>query len=267
MKTAITSIGTSANFWFGIITLMPDLLTHFQDQGVIGRAIQRQLATLHFWDPRDYTTDKHRTVDDTSYGGGPGMVMMAEPLIAALKAARRRAPAGTKVVYLSPQGQPFTQAIANKTSQDGSLILLAGRYEGIDERVIQQQVDAEWSIGDYVLSGGELPAMVVMDAVIRLLPGALGDDASATWDSFSDGLLDHPHFTKPRIVDSIGVPKVLLSGNHQSIEDWRLQQSLGRTQERRPDLLQKRRLSKKEQALLADYLKKRSQADATKLKE
>lgn len=245
-------------FWLGVVGLMPELLNGFTQYGVIGRALRDEIAMLQFWNPRDFATNKQRKVDATSYGGGPGMILMAPPLIAAIKAARQAAPSDTKVVYLSPQGVPFNHDVALATSRSGSLILLAGRYEGIDERVIQQQVDAEWSIGDYVLSGGELPAMVIMDALIRLLPGALGDDNSAGQDSFSNGLLDYPHFTKPSLVDNIGVPEVLRSGNHQAIADWRLMQSLGRTFERRPDLLQNRVLSNKEQALLAEYLKQRS---------
>lgn len=245
-------------FWFGVVGLMPELLAGFTEYGVIGRALKREIATMQFWNPRDFVSDKQRKIDDTAYGGGPGMILAAPPLLAALKAARQAAPADTHVVYLSPQGVPFNQAAACDASRKAGLILLAGRYEGIDERVIQQQVDAEWSIGDYVLSGGELPAMVVMDALIRLLPGTLGDECSAVQDSFSNGLLDYPHFTKPPLVDNMGVPKVLLSGNHQAIADWRLMQSLGRTMERRPDLLQTRTLSDKEQTLLAEYLKQRS---------
>lgn len=241
-------------FWFGIISLMPDIFRALTDYGITGRALSQNLAKIQYWNPRDFTNDKHKQVDDKPFGGGPGMLLMAPPLQAAIAAARKAAPANSKVVYLTPQGRLFTQADAERMSQRHSLILLSGRYEGIDERVLQQNVDEEWSIGDYVLTGGELPAMVLMDAIIRLLEGAVGDADSVKQDTFSNGLLDYPHFTRPQLIGNLGVPDVLLSGNHQAIARWRLQQSLGRTFERRPDLLQKKQLSKIEQALLEEYL-------------
>ena len=237
---------------FDLITLLPDLVRTFDGQGVTGRALTRGIAELHLWNPRDYTRDVHRTVDDRPYGGGPGMVMKVEPLRAAIAAARAAAPQ-SRVVYLTPQGRTLDQAAVAEIAARPGCILVAGRYEGIDERVIEQDVDEEWSIGDYVLSGGELPAMVMMDAVIRLLPGALGHQDSAVEDSYVDGLLDYPHFTRPEQIDGSAVPDVLLSGDHEKIRRWRLQQALGRTWLRRPDLLQRRGISDEEQALLNEF--------------
>jgi tRNA (guanine37-N1)-methyltransferase len=206
------------------------------DFGVIGRAIREGIVELGFWNPRDYAQDRHRSVDDRPYGGGPGMVMSAPPLLAAIREAKSAVGGQARVVYLSPQGQRLTQARAASLSSEEALVLVAGRYEGIDERVIESAVDEEISIGDYVLSGGELPAMVLMDAVIRLLPGALGHGDSAAQDSFSDGLLDCPHYTRPEIFEGLSVPEVLMSGDHEKIRRWRLEQSRLRTRERRPDL-------------------------------
>ena len=235
---------------FHVITLMPGMFDALRDQGVVGRAIERGLAQLRLWNPRDYTTDVHRTVDDRPYGGGPGMVMKYEPLKAAIEDVRANAP-GAKVIYLSPQGRCFDQNIARSMAvSGGEWIMLTGRYEGIDERIIERYVDEEWSIGDYVLSGGELAAMVMMDAVIRLLPGALGAADSAQQDSFMDGLLDCPHYTRPERIDGLSVPQVLQSGNHGLIRRWRLKQALQRTLERRPDLLQDRDLTSEEANLL-----------------
>jgi tRNA (guanine37-N1)-methyltransferase len=221
--------------------------------GVTGRALMRGQASLTLWNPRDYTQDVHRTVDDRPYGGGPGMVMLAEPLRAAVRAAREQA-SGNKVVHLSPQGKRFDQDAARSFAECSGLILIAGRYEGVDERFIETEVDEEWSIGDYVLSGGELPAMVLMDAVIRLLPGVLGHEDSAEQDSYTDGLLDCPHYTRPEVVGEKVVPSVLLSGNHAAIRRWRLQQALGRTWIRRPDLLMQRVLTDEEQVLLNEFI-------------
>ena len=204
--------------------------------------------------PRDFTFDKHRTVDDRPYGGGPGMLMMVQPLKDAILAAKAAGRRKTKVVYLSPQGKKLDQAGVKQLSENESLILVAGRYEGIDERVIQTQVDEEWSIGDYVLSGGELPAMVLMDAVSRFVPGVLGHEQSAEQDSFSHGLLDCPHYTRPENLDGELVPKVLLSGDHKKIRQWRLQQSLGRTWQRRPELLNALALTEEQQTLLDLFL-------------
>lgn len=247
-------------FRFGVVSLFPDMFAAVR-QGITGRAFDRQLADLQIWNPRDYAQDVHRTVDDRPYGGGPGMVMLYEPLGCAIDAARRALPAAP-VVYLSPQGRRFDQAAAGKMVQTGSLILVAGRYEGIDERLIESRVDEEWSIGDYVLSGGELPAMVMMDSMIRLLPGALGHADSARQDSYMDGLLDCPHYTRPEVVDGRSVPEVLLSGNHEQIRRWRLQQALGRTWLRRPDLLDARSLSQNEDDLLKAFKRAREGTDS-----
>lgn len=236
---------------FDVITLFPEMFDAIR-LGVTGRAIDKGLAKLVLWNPRDYTEDVHQTVDDRPYGGGPGMVMKVEPLLAAIQAAKAQSPT-SKVVYLSPQGQRFVQATAVAATQTSGIILIAGRYEGIDERVIHSFVDEEWSLGDFVLSGGELPAMVVIDSMIRLLPGALGHAESAEQDSFSDGLLDCPHYTRPENILDQDVPSVLLSGDHEKIRLWRLQQALGRTWLRRPDLLEGRELNKQEQQLLDEF--------------
>lgn len=236
---------------FDVITLFPEMFDAIR-LGVTGRAIDKGLAELVLWNPRDYTEDVHQTVDDRPYGGGPGMVMKVEPLLAAIQAAKAQSPT-SKVVYLSPQGQRFVQATAVAATQTSGIILIAGRYEGIDERVIHSFVDEEWSLGDFVLSGGELPAMVVIDSMIRLLPGALGHAESAEQDSFSDGLLDCPHYTRPENILNQDVPSVLLSGDHEKIRLWRLQQALGRTWLRRPDLLEGRELNKQEQELLDEF--------------
>jgi len=236
---------------FDVITLFPEMFDAIR-LGVTGRAIDKGLAKLVLWNPRDYTEDVHQTVDDRPYGGGPGMVMKVEPLLAAIQAAKAQNPT-SKVVYLSPQGQRFVQATASAATQTSGIILIAGRYEGIDERVIHSFVDEEWSLGDFVLSGGELPAMVVIDSMIRLLPGALGHAESAEQDSFSDGLLDCPHYTRPENILDQDVPSVLLSGDHEKIRLWRLQQALGRTWLRRPDLLEGRELNKQEQELLDEF--------------
>lgn len=228
-----------------LITLFPELIQQATAFGVLGRAIKQQQLKLHCFNPRDYTEDKHRTVDDRPYGGGPGMLMKVEPLAKAIMAAKERAAAeqrAARVVYLSPQGRQLDQQLvvetaASAATQATDLILIAGRYEGIDERLIESLIDEEWSVGDYVLSGGEFAALVVIDAITRLLPGVLGDDESAIQDSFMQGLLDCPHYTRPEVVDGQSVPDVLLSGDHKAIQRWRLKQSLGRTWLRRPDLL------------------------------
>lgn len=239
---------------FDVVTLFPELFGILLDQGVTGRAVSRGIAEVHLWNPRDYTRDRHRTVDDRPYGGGPGMVMKVEPLREAIAAARDQAPA-SRVAYLSPQGRVLDQADMVALASRPGWILVAGRYEGIDERLIETAVDEEWSIGDYVLSGGELAAMVVMDAVIRLLPGALGHAESAARDSHADGLLDCPHYTRPPTIEGREVPPVLISGDHAAIERWRLRQALGRTWQRRPDLLEHRGLSDDERALLDEFVR------------
>ncbi len=248
---------------FDVVTLFPEMFQVLAGQGVTGRAVERGQVELALWNPRDYASDVHRTVDDRPYGGGPGMVMKVEPLSCAIEAAKAAAAPATPVAYLSPQGQRFDQMAAGQMAQREGMILIAGRYEGIDERIIERYVDEEWSIGDYVLSGGELPAMVLMDAVIRLLPGVLGDADSAMQDSYMDGMLDCPHYTRPEEIDGRSVPSVLLSGNHEAIRRWRLQQALGRTWQRRPDLLQGRELTAEEQILLNEYRRAHTGAEET----
>lgn len=245
---------------FDVVTLLPGMFRAMIGEGVTGRAVERGQVSLELWNPRDYTQDIHRTVDDRPYGGGPGMVMKIEPLQAAIEQARAVSP-DSSVVYLSPQGRRFDQASAKEMARRSGMVLVAGRYEGIDERLIERCVDEEWSIGDYVLSGGELPALVMMDAVIRLLPGVLGDVDSAEQDSFSEGLLDCPHYTRPERYQGDAVPPVLLGGNHELIRRWRLQQSLGRTWLRRPDLLQSRHLSQEEETLLNEFIEAHKSAD------
>lgn len=235
-----------------VVTLFPELVRALTEHGIPRRAAERGLLQLETWNPRDFTHDRHRTVDDRPYGGGPGMVMRVEPLQAAIRAARQ-AGVAAPVIYLSPQGRRLDQAGVRELAARPRLILVAGRYEGIDERLIEAEVDEEWSIGDYVLSGGELAAMVLADAVTRLLPGALGDADSADQDSFMEGLLDYPHYTRPEEVDGRRVPEVLLGGNHADIARWRRQQALGRTWERRPDLLGQLELDEEQQVLLAEY--------------
>jgi tRNA (guanine37-N1)-methyltransferase len=238
---------------FDVVTLFPDLFRVLLDQGVTGRALTRGIAELNLWNPRDFTRDIHRTVDDRPYGGGPGMVMKVEPLRDAIAAAQAAAPA-SRVAYLSPQGRLLDQAALGEIARASGWILVAGRYEGIDERLIAAHVDEEWSIGDYVLSGGELAAMVVMDAAIRLLPGALGHADSAAQDSHMDGLLDCPHYTRPELVDGMEVPAVLQGGDHAAIARWRRRESLGRTWLRRPDLLERLTLGPKDRALLDEFI-------------
>lgn len=236
-----------------VLTLFPDMFRALSGHGIQGRALDRGLLAVETWNPRDFTTDRHGSVDDRPYGGGPGMVMQVQPLRDALQAARADG-AGGPVICLSPQGRPFTQAKARELAAQERLILVAGRYEGIDERFIDTEVDEELSLGDYVLSGGELPALVVLDAVTRLLPGALGDAESAAADSFMNGLLDHPHYTRPETYDGRAVPAVLTGGDHAAIGRWRYQQALGRTWLRRPDLLEQIELSAEAQALLDEFI-------------
>jgi tRNA (guanine37-N1)-methyltransferase len=234
-----------------VVTLFPEMVCALLGYGVTGRAVARGLIEVATWNPREYTRDRHHSVDDRPYGGGPGMVMTFAPLTAAIRAARAAAGPGAEVVYLSPQGRQFDQAVAREMAgRAGGFVLIAGRYEGIDERVIDAEVDAELSIGDYVLSGGELAALVVLDSVIRLLPGVLGDSASAAEDSFMDGLLDYPHYTRPETVAGMAVPGVLVSGDHAAIRRWRLKQALARTWRRRPDLLAQAQLTAEQRELL-----------------
>jgi len=245
---------------FDVVSLFPDLFRILAGQGIVGRALERGIAELHLWNPRDYTRDPHRTVDDRPYGGGPGMVMKMAPLQAAIENAKHLAP-DSEVAYVTPQGRTLVQGAIARIAAKPGWILIAGRYEGIDERLIERYVDAEWSIGDYVVSGGELPAMVIMDAVIRLLPGTLGHGDSARQDSYVEGLLDFPHYTRPETIAGMPVPQVLLSGDHRAIARWRLQQALGRTWLRRPELLERRGLSAEETALLNDFVQVRRDAE------
>jgi tRNA (guanine37-N1)-methyltransferase len=240
-----------------VVSLFPEMFTAVSEHGITGRAVNQGKVELSYANPRDYTVDRHRTVDDRPYGGGPGMLMKIDPLQQAIAAAREAVGETAKVIYLSPQGQPLTHGKALALAGEQALILVAGRYEGVDERLIEAEVDEELSIGDYVLSGGELAAMVVIDALIRQLPGALGHEASAEQDSYADGLLDCPHYTRPEDFRGERVPEVLLSGNHEQIRRWRLKQALGRTYERRPDLLQGRAMTAEEETLLAEYLRER----------
>ncbi len=243
----------------GVVSLFPEMVSTIAEYGVVGRARQRELVTLRTENPREYTDDVHRTVDDRPYGGGPGMVMKFEPLAKAVAAARAASPEGSPVVYLSPQGRVFDQVEAQRLAAMPGMILLAGRYEGIDERLIEAHVDEELSLGDFVLSGGEIAAMAVVDAVVRLLPGVLGDDESAAQDSFMEGLLDCPHYTRPEQVDGRSVPEVLLSGDHAQIARWRMKQALGRSYLRRPDLLEKLELNDEQRKLLDEFLKEQRQ--------
>jgi len=246
-------------YQFDVVTLFPEMFDAVTECGVTGRARERRLFELVLWNPRDFATNSYRTVDDRPYGGGPGMVMMVEPLEKALAAARQRQrSAGAKqthVVYLSPQGKLLKHQRVMELAAQPGVVLLAGRYEGVDERLVSRAVDEEISIGDYVLSGGELAAMVLVDCIVRQLPGALGDAESASQDSFAAGLLDCPHYTRPEKYGEAVVPQVLLSGNHSEIARWRLKQALGRTWQRRPDLLVQRALTAEERALLEEYRK------------
>lgn len=239
---------------FDVITLFPDMVAAAARYGVTGRALERQIVALTTWNPRDYTHDRHKTVDDRPYGGGPGMVMKYRPLHDALMAAKGIETNSRKIVCLSPQGKPVTQTLLASVCELSQLILIAGRYEGIDERFVELDCDEEWSIGDYVISGGELAALIVIDAVTRLLPGVLGDDQSALQDSHVGGLLDCPHYTRPERIEDRSVPEVLLGGHHANISRWRLKQSLGRTWQRRPDLLKEKKLTAEQMNLLDEFI-------------
>ena len=238
---------------FDVVTLFPEMITAAASYGVTGRAIEREIVSLSVWNPRDYTHDKHKTVDDRPYGGGPGMVMKYQSLHDAVNDAKQAGSGTAKVVYLSPQGKPITQALLSEACDISQLILVAGRYEGVDERFVDRDCDDEWSVGDYVISGGELAALIVIDAITRLLPGVLGHKESALQDSHMNGLLDYPHFTRPEQLETCSVPDVLLSGNHADIERWRMKQALGRTWQRRPDLLKKKNLSAEQEYLLTQF--------------
>lgn len=241
--------------WVGVISLFPEMFSTITNYGVTGQAVKKGLLSVDTWNPRDFTHDKHRTVDDRPYGGGPGMLMMVQPLRDAIHTAKKSAKGQAKVIYLSPQGRKLDQVGVEELAQSKNLILICGRYEGVDERIIQQEVDEEWSIGDFVLTGGELPAMTLIDAVVRFVPGVLGDFASAEEDSFANGWLDCPHYTRPELLDGHEVPSVLMSGNHKEISRWRLKQSLGRTWLRRPEILENLALTDDQEFLLAEFIR------------
>jgi tRNA (guanine37-N1)-methyltransferase len=262
----VTSVDSSlkkSKMWIGVISLFPEMFDAITEYGVTGRAIRSGLIEFHKRNPRDFTHDRHRTVDDRPYGGGPGMLMMVQPLRDAIASARKAAISDgrkARVIYLSPQGRKLDQAGVSELVQDDCLIFIAGRYEGIDERLIASDIDEEWSVGDYILSGGELPAMNVIDAIARLVPGVLGHKESAEQDSFSNGLLDCPHYTRPEVMttsngDEMSVPKVLLSGNHEHIRLWRQKQSLLRTWTRRPELLTNLALTAEQEKMLVSIKK------------
>ena len=236
-----------------VITLFPESLEGLTGLGVTGRAIREGRVVLNTWNPRDFATDRHRTVDDRPYGGGPGMVMAVEPLSTTIAAARKEHANGTRVSLMSPQGRKLDQAGVDELAGRQGLILVCGRYEGIDERLIESEIDEEWSIGDYVISGGELAAAVIIDAVTRFIPGVLGHAQSAVQDSFVDGLLDHPHYTRPEVMGGKAVPEVLLSGDHEAIRRWRRKQALGRTWQLRPDLLINRQMDDEAELLLKEF--------------
>lgn len=250
----VNNLITNRRMRIDVITLFPGMFSVVTGYGVTGRAVDRGLLSLHTWDPREFTTDPHRTVDDRPYGGGPGMVMKIKPLRDAIHAAKKAQP-DAPIVYLSPQGQTLDHNIISKQALEPGLILLAGRYEGVDERLIVSEVDAEWSIGDYVLSGGEIAALVVIDALTRQIPGVLGDPESARQDSFFEGFLDCPHYTRPETFQGQSVPQVLLSGDHAAIQRWRLMQSIGRTWLRRPDLIKRLGLTPEQKVLLEEFQK------------
>lgn len=237
---------------FDVITLFPEMFAAVTDFGIARRARENGLWRLTLWNPRDFAADNYRTVDDRPYGGGPGMVMLAEPLEKAINAAKGNQP-GAKVIYLSPQGRPLGHERVMELARGAGAILLCGRYEGVDDRLVMRCVDEEISLGDFVLSGGEIAAMALIDAVVRQLPGALNDADSAVQESFADGLLDCPHYTRPEVYEGLPVPPVLLTGHHAEIRRWRLKQALGRTWLRRPELIGKRQLSSEESALLEEF--------------
>ena len=256
LVTEIAAPARADSLDFDVITLFPEMFAA-TESGITRRALEKGLWQAHFWNPRDYADDNYRSVDDRPYGGGPGMVMLPQPLEKAIAAARsRRAATGegkARVIYFSPQGRPLTHARVLELAQSRGAILLCGRYEGVDERLIERCVDEEISLGDFVLSGGEIAALALIDAAVRQLPGALNDANSAVEDSFATGLLDCPHYTRPEEYEGMRVPEVLLSGNHEKIRRWRLKQALGRTWRRRPELIEQRELSREEAGLLAEF--------------
>ncbi|WWP00325.1 MAG: tRNA (guanosine(37)-N1)-methyltransferase TrmD [Candidatus Dasytiphilus stammeri] len=240
--------------WIGVISLFPQMFQAISNYGITSRAIKNGLLSIQYWNPRDFTFNKHKTVDDRPYGGGSGMLMMVQPLQDAIHAAKNSAGNLVKVIYLSPQGRKLDQKGVNELAYLNKIILVCGRYEGIDERIINMEIDEEWSVGDYIVTGGELPAMILIDAITRLIPGAVGKDLqSVKEDSFFQGLLEYPHFTRPKILHGKSIPPVLLSGNHYKIKQWRMKQSLGRTWIRRPDLLKKFTFNQEHIDLLTEF--------------
>lgn len=238
----------------GIVTLLPEMFAAISEYGISGRAVRSGLVELHYWNPRDFATDKHRTVDDRPFGGGPGMLMKTEPLVSSIRAAKSATGKGdSKVIYLSPQGRRLDQKAVEQLAQRDSMVLVCGRYQGIDARVLHLEIDEEWSLGDFVLSGGEIAAMALLDAIIRFQPGALGDEDSAQLDSFANGLLHSPQYTRPQDFAGEKVPEILLSGDHEAVRRWRLQQSLGVTWLKRPDLLDELTLTREQQELLDNF--------------
>lgn len=246
---------------FGVVTLIPEMFSAITDYGISSRAVKQELVSLSYWNPRDFTADRHRTVDDKPYGGGPGMLMKTEPLVAAITAAKESMQGQVKTIYLSPQGKPLNQAAIEQMAKGPDLVLVCGRYQGVDARVIDSVIDEEWSLGDFVLSGGEVAAMALIDALIRLQPKALGDEDSALQDSFSGGMLHWPEYTRPSDYKGAAVPEVLLSGDHQAIARWRHKQSLGATWQKRPDLLDKTELSTEQRQLLDEFIDEYNLAD------
>jgi tRNA (guanine37-N1)-methyltransferase len=253
--------GSQPALQFGLVTLFPEMFDAFSKHGVSGRAVKSGLISVDCWNPRDFTHDKHRTVDDRPFGGGPGMLMKVQPLRDAIHAAKAASEKPSKVIYMSPQGRKLDQQGAKELVSNERLIFVCGRYEGIDERLIETEIDEEWSLGDFVLSGGELAAMTFMDTISRLVPGVLGHEMSSVEDSFFDGLLDCPHYTRPEILEDLGVPDVLLSGHHENIRRWRAKQAIGRTWLRRPDLLEGRQLTKEQLTLLSEFKSELSSRD------
>lgn len=241
--------------WVGVVSLFPEMFHAISAYGITRRAIESGLLTLEFWNPRDYADDRHKTVDDRPYGGGPGMLMKVQPLRDAIRQARKSGGPNTTVICLSPQGRTIDQSYVRDLMGREKLVLVAGRYEGIDERILQTEIDEECSIGDYVVTGGELPAMVLIDAMVRLIPGVLGCSESALLDSFYNGLLDYPQYTRPEQIEGLTVPRVLLSGDHQAIRTWRLKQSIGRTWQRRPEMIDQLQLDNEQRQLLQEFIR------------
>ncbi|CAM3526935.1 tRNA (guanosine(37)-N1)-methyltransferase TrmD [Paraphotobacterium marinum] len=241
----------------GVITIFPEMFESILKSGIVAKAINNNLVSITFSNPRDFAEDNRKTIDEKVFGGGPGMLMMAPPLEKSLKFLKKKLGDDSLVVYVSPQGKKFNNVLSKKVVNNNKIILICGRYEGIDERFIETFVDEEWSIGDYVLTGGELASMVIIDSVTRFIPGALGDKCSVEEDSFENGLLDYPHYTKPRVYNGKAVPDILLNGNHEKILDWRQKQSLGRTWLRRPELLENLALTDKQEKLLSEFIEER----------